>query len=63
MMELFIVWKNNTLNQCNPIYQTFTNVKQIYSGYFLSVILKDDGTLYCLDIIIKFIKHLQILYK
>ena len=40
-------WGNNTQNQCNSIYKTFTNIIKASCGNEYSVALTSDGTIKC----------------
>ena len=63
-----LLFGNKRRNQCDQIYKTFTNIKEIACGYDHSVALKENKTIYCWDRMLiinmlKFIKHLKMLKK
>ena len=45
--ETLYCFEDNEANQCDPIYETFTNITKISCGETHSVAIKEDGTLYC----------------
>ena len=50
MVLLFVPilgWGDNTYNQLDPIYISYTNIKAIACGIHHSVGLKEDGTIVC----------------